>query len=162
MLKGEPVGDAWQLLHVTYDSLVKCEEEKLAKYFELPLQQYLVLRVLKYAPAPVTATVVSSWLDRNHVSISAIVNRMEKAGLLKRVDNLKDRRSAILVITPKGEKIFRKTYISAEALPSKVLSVLSEEELNTLIKLLSKIREHTFEIREIKDKVIDIDTAVKP
>lgn len=160
-LKGEPVSDAWLLLHQTHDSLIKCEENQLAKYCELSLQQYLVLRVLTYAPAPVTSKVVAEWLDRNHNSISSIVSRMEKAGLLRKLKNLKDRRSVILVITPKGKEEYRKTHIPAEALPQEVLSVLSEKELNSLIRLLYKIRENTFEIRSIKDKVIDIDITVR-
>jgi len=85
---------------------------------------------------------------------------MEKAGLLKRVNNLKDRRSAILVITPKGESLYRKMFISAEELPKKVLSVLSEKEMKTLLKLLFKIRENTFEFRNIKDKVIDVKLTI--
>jgi len=53
MSQVEPVGDTWLMLHQTYDSLVKCEESALAEY-NVPLQQYLVLRVIKYAPDPVT------------------------------------------------------------------------------------------------------------
>ena len=120
--RGEPVGDAWILLHQTYDSLIKCEENQLAKDCNLSLQQYLVLRVLTYAPAPVTSKVVSSWLDRNHNSISSIVSRMEKAGLLNKVKDSKDRRSVILIITPKGEEEYRKTRIPAEAFPREVLA----------------------------------------
>jgi len=160
MKKGEPIGDAWLLLHQTYDSLIKCEEDQAAKFFGLPIQQYLVLRVVKCASPPVTSTVVSNWLDRSNNSISSIVSRMEKTGLLKRVTYLEDRRSTILAITLKGEEMYRKTYSSAEVLPSIILSVLSEKELNSLVKLLSKIRENTFEIRRIKDKVIDIDTVI--
>jgi DNA-binding MarR family transcriptional regulator len=156
MLKGEPIGDSWLLLHQTYDSLIKCEEDTFYK-FGLPLQQYLVLRVLKYAPKPVTLTVVANWLDRNHNSISLIVDRMGRAGFLKRVKDLKDRRSIRLVITPKGDELYRQLERPADELPKKVLSVLSQKELITLIRLLQKIRENTFEVRNIKDKVININ-----
>jgi len=156
--RNEPVADAWFLLHQTYESVAKCEENALAD-IGLSLQQYLVLRVLKHAPEPVTLTVVSNWLDRNHNTISSIVNRMEKAGLLKRAKNPEDGRSSILVITPKGEKAFRNTYNLAEALPHEVLSVLSIKELNCLNEQLLKVRENTFKIRQIVDKVIDVDTS---
>jgi len=155
----EPVGDAWLMLHQTYDSIIKCEESTLAE-FSLPVQQYLVLRVIKYAPDPVNSVVVSNWLDRNHNSISSIVDRMEKAGYLKRVKNVNDRRSAILIITPKGETLYRKTCKTAEELPKKVLSVLTEKELKSLLRLLHKIRENTFEIRHIKDKVSNVTLTI--
>jgi len=153
--KGYPVDDAWQILHRAYDSILKCEEDTFSKA-GIPPQQYQVLRAIKYFPEEVTATSIANFLDRNHTSISLIINRMEKDGLVERKINLEDRRSTKLVITPKGEKKYKKAIKPAKDLPYRILSVLSEEELLALTGILGKVAEKTYEIRDIKDKVIQV------
>ncbi len=156
--KGDPIGDAWLLLHHTYNSIMKCSEEKFSKVDMLP-QQYLVLRAIRYINGTVTPTVVANFLDRKPHSISLIVDRMEKGGLVKRVKDLEDRRVVRLIITPEGNKRYEQVDEPANELPKEILSVLTQEELSTLTKLLEKVRERTFELRNIKDQVIDIDVS---
>lgn len=153
--KGHPLDDAWILIHLTYDSIIKCEESTFSKT-GLPFQQYAVLRAIKYIPNTATTTAVANWLDRNPNSISMIIDRMKRDGLVKRKRDLKDRRASRLIITPKGEDLYKKATKPARELPHKMLSVLSRKELLTLTSLLEKVREETFEIRNIKDKVINV------
>jgi hypothetical protein len=45
----------------------------------------------------------------------------------------------------------------ARELPQDVMSCLSEGELANFIALLEKLREHTYEKRRLKNRVIDMD-----
>lgn len=154
--KGDPIGDAWLLLHQTHDSVIKCEEETFTNVDMSP-QQYQVLRAMKYINGTITPTVVANFLDRKPNSITLITDRMEKSGLVKRIRDLEDRRAVRLIVTTEGDKRYEQAGEPANKLPRAILSVLTQEELSTLTRLLQNIRERTFELRNIKDKVIDID-----
>ena len=99
--KGDPIGDAWLLLYQTYDSVIKCEEETFTKVDLSPLQ-YQMLRAMKYINSTITPTVVANFLDWKPNSITLIMDRMEKSGLVKRIRDLKDRRVVRLIITEAG------------------------------------------------------------
>jgi DNA-binding MarR family transcriptional regulator len=150
----DPIEEAWLLFHQTYDSVTKCEDDLFSK-IGLPLQQFAVMGAIKSIRAPVTLSSVSDWLDRNPNSITLIIDRMGKKGLVERVRDLKDRRAIRLVITEKGEEKHQQAWQPRRELTKKILSCLSTEELSTFVSILRKIRETTFEYRNIKDKVSD-------
>lgn len=153
----DQITNTWFLIHQTYDSLIKYEENAFEKA-GLPFQQFLVLCSIKLNNGPATSAAIANILDRHPNSISMIINRMKKDGLIQSVRSLKDRRALILKITPKGERKFKKAAEIGRVLPIRMLSVLSSEEISNLGHILSKTRENTFELRNIKDKVKDIDT----
>jgi DNA-binding MarR family transcriptional regulator len=149
------IQDTWLIFHQTSDSITKCEDDTFAAV-SLPYQQFIVMGAIKYAPAPVIPTVIANWLDRNPNSITLIIDRMEKDGLVKRVRDLKDRRRLRLIITEKGKKKQKQALKPSREIAKEILSVLSPEELATFATLLRKIREATFEYRNIKDKVLNV------
>ncbi len=108
-------------------------------------QQHAVLIAIKYINDPVTPTDVANWLDRNTNAITLIVDRMEKYGLVKRVRNLRDRRSLRLVMTRKGGKLLKQATVPAWELVQELLSCLSEEELKTFNRIMGKVREKAFQ-----------------
>ncbi len=135
---------AWLLLHQTYNMVLKCEDQVFGKH-GLTTEQHAVLLAIKYIDDPVTPTDVARWLDRNSNSISLIVERMVKTGLVRRVRDLRDRRSVRLVITSNGKEILDRATVAGWELVQEVLSRLSEEEMHTLIRLLETVREKSFE-----------------
>lgn len=153
---GNPIEDTWGLFHQTYQSIWKCAEANSANT-GFPQQQYAVLRAMKDIRGTLTSTVIANWLDRKPNSITLILDRMEKSGMVARKRDLEDRRAIRLVITPKGEEMYARADKPAYDLPKEVLSALTEEELAKFFELLHKIREKTFEMRQIKDKIMDVD-----
>jgi DNA-binding MarR family transcriptional regulator len=151
----DPSLHAWFILHQVMDSLTKYEEMAYAKA-GLSYQQFAVLTAVKFIKDPVKQTDVANWLDRNTNTISAIINRMEKDGLLKRIRDLEDHRAVRLVLTPKGERQFKKAMKTAKELPQEVMDCFSEEELANFRSLLERLREHTYEKRQLKSKVTDM------
>jgi len=140
----DPTLKAWILLRQTYIAVSKCEEAAFAKV-GITLQQYKVLMAIKYISDPVTPTDVARWLDRNSNSITLIIDRMEKDGLVERVRNLRDRRALRLVITPKGQEIFDRATKPGWELMKRLMSCFSEEELQMFDGLLEKLGEKAFE-----------------
>jgi MarR family transcriptional regulator, organic hydroperoxide resistance regulator len=152
-----PVLHSWILLRHTADSISKCEEDLFAD-MDITYQQFIVIMSIKYIPGPVTQTDVAKWLDRNNNSITLIIDRMVKTDLVKRARDLPDRRAVRLVITPKGEKLFKHALTPANRYLCEIMSCLSEKETKVLTGILEKIREKTFEYRKISEKV----KTVKP
>jgi len=150
---GEPVNDTWVLLHQIADSIDKCEDE-LFKKFNMMVQEYQVFRAMKYIEGAVTPTKITKFLDKNPNYVTFLIDRLEKKGLIERKRDLNDRRSLRLVITPKGERLYKKVSGPAEELPQQLLAILSREELPDFIKKLEIIRESTFKYRNIKDEDI--------
>jgi DNA-binding MarR family transcriptional regulator len=130
---------AWMLLHQTYNSLMKCEEIVFPTV-GLTTQQHSILMAIKYLDAPATPTLIADWVDRNTNSITLIVDRMEKGGLVKRVRDIRDRRSLRIAMTPKGEKVLKQGITVGRKLIRDILGELSEEEIDTLTKSLEKVR----------------------
>ena len=108
---------------------------------------------IKDIPDPVLQKAVADWLDRNHNSISLILDRMVRDGLIERARDLDDRRAVRLVISPKGEKIYQQGRHLVSGLVSEIMSDLSDKEIRTFIRILEKIQDKTFLIRSLKDKV---------
>ena len=140
----QPKLDVWVLCHQTYNLVSRCEEIAFAESGLTP-QQHGVLMAMKYIKGSVTVTDVAHWLDRNTNSISTLVDRMEKDGLVKRVRDLRDRRSVRLITTRKGKEKFDQATKSGWKLIEKLLSSFSEEELKTFARLMGKLREKAFE-----------------
>jgi MarR family transcriptional regulator, organic hydroperoxide resistance regulator len=148
----DPVQGAWSLLQLTTDSTVKCAESAFSR-IKLTPQQFSVLAAIKNIGDPVLPTEVAKWLDRNTNTITLIIDRMEKDGLVSRVRDLKDRRALRLLVSPKGQKLYEQALKPSRELPRVILSALTAEELKTLIQILDKIRQKTFEYRKVEDKV---------
>lgn len=155
ILFNDPFERAFYLVHHLSESLIRCED-KMHKKTGLRTRQFGVLRAIKSLQDPITPTAVAEWLSRETGSITLMVDRMEKENLVSRVWDLDDRRSLRLSITEKGKKIFRQGRRHQRALSMEILSCLSPNELQELIRLMDKVLEKTYEIRKLKTKVKEI------
>ena len=148
----------WLLCRQTHNLVFKCEDAVFSEA-GLTTQKHAVLAAVNYIDDPVTVTEVARWLDRNPNGISTLVDRMEKDGLVKRARDLRDHRAVRLVMTRKGNDIFKQATISGWELVQEILSCLSDEDIRTLNSLLDRMREKAFEylnpgevMEEIKTK----------
>jgi DNA-binding MarR family transcriptional regulator len=129
----------WMLLHQTYYSILKCEDE-LFTQVDLTTQQHNILLAIKYINGPATPTQIANWVDRNLNTVTLIVDRMHKNGLVKRARDMDDRRSFRLILTEKGDAYLNRGTKSAITLIKRLLENLSDDELQTLETLLAKVR----------------------
>ncbi len=139
-----PYMGAWILLRQTYNLVVKCEDRIFSEY-ALTTEQHSVLMAIKHIEDPVKVTDVARWLDRSVNSVSMIIDRMVKAGLVRRRRDLPDRRAVRLVITSKAEEAFVPATAAGWKLIQEILSSLPEEDLLTLIRLLEILRNKTYD-----------------
>ncbi len=147
----------WVHLRQTYDLLSSYEAEKFSKA-HITYEQYLVLWAIQYFNSvkknePFILTTLASMIGRNMATVSQIVSRMEKKGLVKKNRDLSDHRAIRLVITKKGQSIFLDNAKPNLLLVKHLLSVFSENELNTMLCLIKKLKKRVtdeFGIPQVK------------
>ena len=148
----EPKLMVWLLCHQCHNLLSRCEEVQFSGNGITP-EQHSVLMTIKYANDPVRPTDIANWLDRRPHSISLMIERMQKSGLVKRISDLPDRRSVRIVMTKKGEKIADQATAKNWQLIYEILSEFSEDDLETLARLMGKIRDKAFNILQPADTI---------
>lgn len=135
---------AWLLLRQVPTLVSRCEDQVFSKH-SLTTERHAVLMVIKHINGPVRPTDVARWLDLSVNSVSMIIDRMVKAGLVKRVRDRKDRRTVFLTVTSKAEKAYLLASVSGWELIEEILSPLSDKDKRTLVKLLEMLRDKTYD-----------------
>ncbi len=130
---------SWSLLHRVGDVLMRCEDERFGKY-GLTSEQYGVLVTIKYIGKSARPTDIARRLARSPNSVSMIVDRMVKAGLVRRTRDRGDRRVVFVSITGMGEEALRPATAVGLEFIMRIMSALSVEDLSTLVRLLELVR----------------------
>ena len=127
----------WVLLNQAKDTIFAAREEELRPYGTSPMQA-AVLFVIQAIGSEATPAEIARWLLRNPNTVSDFLNRMERAGLIRKTRDL-DRKNVIRVtMTEKG----RQAYDNSRKLESihRIMSCLSKEERQHLRSYLEKLR----------------------
>jgi len=138
---------AWVLLRQAHNLVLKCEDRVFSVY-DLTTEQHGVLMAVKHISGPVRITDIARWLDRSVNSVSMIIDRMVKAGLVKRTRDRKDRRTVFVTITSKADKASVLASVAGWGLIQEILSPLSDKDKHSLIRLLETIRDKTYDYLE--------------
>jgi MarR family 2-MHQ and catechol resistance regulon transcriptional repressor len=75
-------------------------------------------------------------------SMTAAINRLEKVGLVKRVQDHCDGRYFYVHLTKPGRKIIKEAYRNHQLNLEKIAEILTNEERKELVRLLKKIGFH--------------------
>jgi DNA-binding MarR family transcriptional regulator len=135
---GNRVLRLWLLLHRVRDGIVLCEDSVFGKY-GLTTEQFSVLAAVKSRGGSLTPIGLATILARKPNSVSMLVDRMVKAGLVRRTRDRKDRRVVNVYLTSKGEKALEPAAPAGWEFIQKILSPLSDkdkEALNTMLEVL--------------------------
>jgi DNA-binding MarR family transcriptional regulator len=100
---------------------------------------------IRHIDGPVRPTDVARWLDLSVNSVSMIIDRMVRAGLVKRTRDRKDRRTVFLTATDKAEKAYALASVAGWELIQEILTPLSDKDKRNLIKLLETLRDKTYD-----------------
>ena len=143
----------WRRLYETYTVLKRCEDRIFEKH-GLTTEQYAVLVSLSYLGQPARVTDIAQWLERSTNSISMIVDRMVKAGLVRRARDKVDRRVVYVSKTSKAESLFRPATVESFANVRKILSPILDKDRLTLLNLLGEVK---YETLKCLDRGVDIE-----
>ena len=109
-------------------------------HLDITPDQYTVLRNLAEAGSGgITQSELTRKMTSDPNTVASLVDRMEKAGLLHRETDLRDRRVRRLRLAPPGRRKFKSARDIAMQLQVEVLECLSSREQDHFIGILEKI-----------------------
>jgi DNA-binding MarR family transcriptional regulator len=79
-------------------------------------------------------------------NVTAIVDQLEKEGLVERLDEPDDRRAWVIRLTAAGIKSFAEMARAHEQWIVELLGGLARREQDELLKLLAKVKTHAVEV----------------
>ena len=85
---------------------------------------------------------ISKWVLRAKHSVTSMLKVLEKIGYVERKPNERDGRSVNISVTQKGWSATDKMIPIAEDISKEILSCLDENEIDSLLDILKKIRRH--------------------
>jgi len=127
-----------RMVNLTYIRYKNGMDQTL-KEQRLSMEQYLVLVNIRYNNAPMRITDLANWLERSINSMSMLIDRMVKAGLLSRIRDKRDRRVVNVFLTSKAETAFEQASPVAWEFMQLTMSPLSYEDKRTFADLFKMI-----------------------
>jgi MarR family transcriptional regulator, organic hydroperoxide resistance regulator len=143
--------DVWILLSRVYHLIAMLRKLELSKFDILPVQSY-ILFIIKALGDDTTPSRVSEYVYQQRSSISDILNRMEKQGLIKKTSTPGSKKRVIVALTEKGEKALALS--RQRKFLHKVLSSLSDEQKQQLEAGLELLRDNAVNELSITQKTI--------
>ena len=143
----------WVMMHQTRDAVWTAREKELSKH-NLSVMEAAVLFVAQViertADRKPTVAEISRWLFRSPNSMSELLSRMEKRGLVRKVRDLTKKSAVRILVTEKGKQFYE---LSTERKAvHEIISSLSEEERRQLWVALGKLRNRALKVAGIDSK----------
>ncbi|MFC2008492.1 MarR family winged helix-turn-helix transcriptional regulator [Chloroflexota bacterium] len=139
----------WLLLEQTRNAVYKARELELEQYGVSVIQAGVML-VVDTMGGRTRPAEIARWLVREPHSVSGLLTRMEKDGLIRRVPDPERRNSVSIVLTDKGQSICGKVFVRESV--RQILSVLDEDEREQLEKSLLIIRDRALKDRRARNR----------
>jgi len=128
----------WLLLPRVGDALALCQDSVFGKY-GISTEQFRVLACIK-SRGPLRPIDLATILERGPNSMSMLVDRMVKAGLVRRTRDRKDRRTVFVSMTDKGKEAIEPAVPAGWEFIHKLLSPLSYDDQRALASMLETIK----------------------
>ena len=138
IVASDPDYSLWVLIRQTRDAIIKSRKNELRRYGISSIQAG-VLFTIQAIGNEATPAEISRRLIREPHSISGLLSRMEKRGLVKKTKDLTRKNLVRVSLTKKGGNIFQKS--GERKSFHKIMSVLSKEEHQQLMKSLEILRD---------------------
>jgi DNA-binding MarR family transcriptional regulator len=136
--QGNIVLRLWLLLRRVGDTVARCQDSVFSRY-GLTSEQLQVLASIK-SRGPLRPSDLASILERTPNSMSMLIDRMVKAGLVRRTRDRKDRRVVTVSLTEKGKTAVEPAVPAGWEFAHEVLSTLSDDEQRDLASLLERVK----------------------
>ena len=137
MKNNDPEINLYIMFDQTRDLMSNAVELEL-KHLRITLAQVKVLTTLSREDKPITMDELAKLTAKEFNSVSTLINRMEKKGLVKKIKKEGDLKTYI-AMTEKGSDLYYRQV--TERSIHMILNKLSAEEKNQLYSILKKLRD---------------------
>ena len=115
---------------------------RLREQFETTLPRFDLMAQLERSPEGLKMNELSRRMMVTGGNVTGITDQLESEGMVQRLPLEGDRRALLIRLTPTGRKAFAEMASVHEGWIVDSLSGLSEREVETLHKLLGKVKQH--------------------
>ncbi len=115
---------------------------RLREQFETTLPRFDLMAQLERAPDGLKMNELSRRMMVTGGNVTGITDQLESEGMVQRVPLEGDRRALLIRLTPAGKKAFAEMARVHEGWIVESLAGLTEREVETLHKLLGKVKQH--------------------
>lgn len=105
----------------------------------LTIEQWVTLKMLYQEDGRIQND-LALITNRNKTSLTRLINTMEKNNLVARIADKVDKRANRIYLTRNGKKVFASTMKIMEECITELEEGLSDQEIQTLIKILKKVQ----------------------
>jgi DNA-binding MarR family transcriptional regulator len=126
---------------LTCTTLIEGEiRSRLRENFDVTLPRFDLMAQLDKAPNGMTLGELSQRMMVSNGNVTGLVERLVSLNLVERRPAPNDRRAMIVTLTPEGRRTFRSLARTHEGWIAEIFSDLSQLEMDTIMKLLSKTK----------------------
>ena len=144
-------GDLWTLLAQTRDAMFKAKQKELNEY-KISATASSALSVIQSIGNRAIPAEISRRLFREPHSISGLLNRMEKAGLVRKTKDLDKKNLVRVELTDKGYEAYYQS-MGGESIP-KIVSSLSDKDCEQLRSSLQTLRDEALKVIGVEPKML--------
>lgn len=139
---------AWRLFFESALALQSVLDTELEHEAGLTLRWYDVLVHLEESPAGISMSELAGQILHSKSGFTRVVDKMEQAGLVRRVRPEHDRRSILVVLTDKGtETMHRARRYHRDGIERHFSQHLTDNEITVLTRALAKVSTHARPLR---------------
>jgi len=142
--------DLWVLLNQVQSLMMNARDTELMEHGTTAMQAAVLFIINSIGEEAIPAE-ISRWLLRKPATVSGLLDRMEKAGLIERVKDLPRKNLVRIRLTEKGRQAYKQS-LKREAI-HKTMSCLSEEERKQLASILVKLRKRVTEVLRHREEI---------
>jgi DNA-binding MarR family transcriptional regulator len=139
---------AWLRLLTCTQMIERVVRTRLRSRFGTTLPRFDLMAQLERHPEGLKMNELSQLLMVTGGNVTAIVDQLEKEGLVERLDEPADRRAFRIRLTKGGDKAFAEMARAHEEWVVELFSGVSRKEQDELLRLLAKVKSHAVEVVE--------------
>ncbi len=126
----------------------ECIECELPKNKPTPTQMQIIEYILQHINEDINQKDLEDVLKLRRATVSGVLQTMEKNQLIERVTNSEDSRTKKIILNENAKKIFLAGIKRMEELEKVVIKDISEEELNTFLIVIEKMKNNIKETKK--------------
>jgi DNA-binding MarR family transcriptional regulator len=139
---------AWRLFFESALALVDVLDTELEQETGIPMRWYDILVQLEETPEGIPMNALADRILYSKSGFTRVVDRMEEAGLVRRVRPDHDRRSILVVLTVKGDEVKeRARQYHRDGIARHFADHLSDADVKAVTRALQKVSEHARPLR---------------
>jgi DNA-binding MarR family transcriptional regulator len=128
--------DLWIFMTHTRYAIYRAREKELQRYGVSP-EQVGVLFIVQALGNRATPSEISRFIMRQPHTVSALIERMEEKGFIKKVHDLDKKNLVRVSLTEKGQKVY--DYSAKRGPIHRIMGTLTNTERGQLLKILQKL-----------------------